>query len=565
MKLQSKVGLPLIIGLFVIVTFVMGYFYFSAADQFSQLAETNNKQLKEFQLHAAEKLFGATNAVLHKKIKMGNKRGLRMVLRKQHVEGVEEVSVINPAGEIKYSSQELFLGRQIKKDVMTDLIENKKKLTLWSPQGIEIYDPQIITRKCTGCHVHREWRGKEGNIGGVTYFRASTDAFVRIKNQNKAAIMRMTRSISTTIVLSLVAILAVSSMLIFFLVKRLVCKPLEKTIVMLEDIANGDGDLTKRLEIKSKDEIGTLARLFNQFVENLQTLIKKLASNAHEVHSSSLELTNISDSLIDDSRRTTTKVGGMAQAGNKMRTNMTTVAAAMEQAASNFNNIMSAVEQLTTTVNEIALTGEAARDKTNSAVQLADSTSSHVTNLGSSAQEIGKVVETITDISEQVNLLALNATIEAARAGESGKGFAVVANEIKDLAKQTSESTSEIKAKINDIQLSTGGTIERITRIVNVFSEVSQSVESIASAVEAHSKTTGEISKNLAQANRGIRDVNENVNDNTNVVSQVADDIEEVKNASDEISSSSSQVNQSAGHLAKLSELLAEMVGRFHY
>jgi methyl-accepting chemotaxis protein len=227
----------------------------------------------------------------------------------------------------------------------------------------------------------------------------------------------------------------------------MVLKPINQVVAGLKDIATGEGDLTKRLEIHSEDEIGALARWFNRFVENLQTMIKDLASNSSNMQSSSTELSEISRTMSAGSQRTTDKAIDVAEAGDQMRSNMTSVAAAMEQATTNLNMVVTAVEEMTATINEIAQTGESARQKTDAAVNLANSTSLQVNHLGDSANEIGKVVEAITEISDQVNLLALNATIEASRAGEAGKGFAVVANEIKELAKQTSESTSEIKKR----------------------------------------------------------------------------------------------------------------------
>jgi methyl-accepting chemotaxis protein len=343
----------------------------------------------------------------------------------------------------------------------------------------------------------------------------------------------------------------------------LVLRPINAVVTGLKDIATGDGDLTKRLEIKSKDEIGALAKWFNQFVGNLQSIIRDVASNADEMQSSSAELSQISNHMSGGSLKTSEKATGVAEAGDQMQANMTSVAAAMEQAATNLNMVVSAVDEMTATINEIAQTSESARVKTDTAVQLANATSDQVDELGRSAQKIGQVVETITDISEQVNLLALNATIEAARAGEAGKGFAVVANEIKELAKQTSDSTSEIKNRVSDIQSSTNGTVTRISDIVTAFGEVNELVGTIATAIEEQSVTTREISGNLTQANGGITDVNENVNNSTAMTTQVAEDIEDVKAAAGEMSNSSSQVNLNAEQLAKLSEQLASMVRRF--
>jgi methyl-accepting chemotaxis protein len=378
----------------------------------------------------------------------------------------------------------------------------------------------------------------------------------RIGNEAKSRMRSVLMIVGLVFGLVMLAVIGTLTLL-------MVLRPINVVLAGLKDIATGDGDLTKRLEIKSKDEIGALANWFNQFVGNLQSIIRDVASNADDMQSSSAELSQISNHMSDGSCQTSEKATSVAEAGDQMRANMNSVAAAMEQATTNLAMVVTAVEEMTATINEIAKNSENARGKTDAAVNLANETSNQVNELGQSAQEIGKVIETITDISEQVNLLALNATIEAARAGEAGKGFAVVANEIKELAKQTSDSTNEIKARVGDIQSSTNGTVTRISDIVSAFDEVNQLVGTIATSIEEQSVTTQEISGNLSQANGGITEVNKNVNNSTTVVSQVAENIEEVKTAANGMSDSSSQVNLNAEQLAKLSEQLASMVRRF--
>ncbi|WP_155323293.1 methyl-accepting chemotaxis protein [Desulfosarcina ovata] len=176
---------------------------------------------------------------------------------------------------------------------------------------------------------------------------------------------------------------------------------------------------------------------------------------------------------------------------------------------------------------------------------------------------MGKVTEAITEISEQTNLLALNATIEAARAGEAGKGFAVVANEIKDLAKQTSDATLDIKQQIEAIQGSTNGTIEAINQIGTVIDTVNEIVATIATAVEEQSISTKEIAENIAQISQGVGEVNENVAQSSSVAGEITQSIGEVNQSAGEMASSSSQVRLSAEDLSQLAEKLNIMVGRF--
>ena len=344
---------------------------------------------------------------------------------------------------------------------------------------------------------------------------------------------------------------------------RMVTSPVNKLNDIVKDIAEGEGDLTRRVDIQSKDEVGELAKWENLFLDKLQNIIKEISGNAETLNQSSTNLSELSGQMSSGADIMAGKSDTVATAAEEMSSNMTTVAAAIEQASTNVGMVATASEEMTGTINEIAQNSEKARSISGEAVSKARSASDLVRELGSAAQDIGKVTETITEISEQTNLLALNATIEAARAGDAGKGFAVVANEIKELARQTADATQEIKGKIEGIQGSTAGTVTEIGQITKVIDEVNEIVSTIATAVEEQSVTTKEIAGNIAQASQGIQEVTKNVAQSSTVAGEIAGDIAEVNQSSGEMSSSSSQVNLSAEELNRLAGQLKDMVGRF--
>jgi len=378
---------------------------------------------------------------------------------------------------------------------------------------------------------------------------------------NKEALKTYRNTLIT--LLSIIGLGLVAAIVLALMISRGITVPLSKAVAGLKDIAEGEGDLTRRLDIKNKDEVGELARWFNTFLDKLQDIIRVITKDSEVLNSSCDNISGLSGQMSDDIHNMSSKSDSVAAATEEMSTNMTSVAGTMEQAASNINVVATSTEEMTASVSEIARNSEKAREITNDAVNKAVGAFDKVGQLGKAAQDIGKVTEAITDISAQTNLLALNATIEAARAGEAGKGFSVVANEIKDLARQTAEATQEIKEKISGIQDSTSESVLEIEEISEVVKNVNEIVSTIASAVEEQSITTKEIAENIAQASQGINEVNENVAQSSKVSDKIAIDISEVSQAAGEMANSSSQVNLNAEELKKMARKLNEMMGRF--
>jgi methyl-accepting chemotaxis protein len=299
--------------------------------------------------------------------------------------------------------------------------------------------------------------------------------------------------------------------------------------------AVADGDLTRTVEVSSRDEIGQMAESLNAATESLRGTIAQLSTTSGLLSASSEELNGVSTRIAASATETS------AQASH--------VAAAAEQVSRNVQTVAAGSEQMGGSISEIAHNANVGARVASQAVRAAETTTQTVTKLGVSSAEIGSVVKVITTIAEQTNLLALNATIEAARAGEAGKGFAVVASEVKDLAQETARATEDISRRVEAIQSDTEGAVTAITEISEIIGRINDYQATIASAVEEQSATTSEMNRNVTEAATGSSEIAENI---TNIAA-----------AAEATSEAVGSSQRAAGELARMSEELQSTIARF--
>jgi methyl-accepting chemotaxis protein len=344
---------------------------------------------------------------------------------------------------------------------------------------------------------------------------------------------------------------------------RKLMNPIDETIRTLRDIAEGEGDLTRRLVQSTNDELGEMAKWFNAFADRIHDVVCTISSNAQLLASSSNQLSSTAEQLSNGVSESKQQSASVSAAAEEMSVNMKEVADSTDGMSQTIRAVAASVEEMNQTIREIARNAEKSASVAGQAANLVEVSNDKISNLGEAADEIGKVIEVIQDIAEQTNLLALNATIEAARAGEAGKGFAVVATEVKELAKQTAAATDDIRSRIEAMQASTSEAVDSIREISDVINNVNEVSRTIASAVEEQSITTRQISDNVGttasaaeSVARGVaetalasREITENITRVDGVLMQTAEGADESRNAG-----------------TRLSELAAEMnglIGRF--
>jgi len=377
------------------------------------------------------------------------------------------------------------------------------------------------------------------------------------------------------LIIGLVLVCLAASIFVGTIFSRKLTEPLSILEHHIHFIA--EGDLTKKLELKSKDELGRLAIVINTMINNLYQLVKEISQTAEQVAASSQELTSNAEQSAQSANRIAVSISNTEEGTRRQSLSVDNAVSVIEQ-------VSAGIQQLASSAREVAeMSGKsanAAKEGRNS-IEIAQSQMANigdvvnnsaqlVVKLGERSKEIGQIVDTISSIAGQTNLLALNAAIEAARAGEQGRGFSVVAEEVRKLAEQCQEAAKQIASLIGGIQTDTDkavlamneGTYE-VKRGNEVISETIIKFEEIVALVDKVSNTMQETTAAADQMASGSQQIVASVKDIDKISKEILGQAQTVAAATEEQTESTEQIVEGSQSLAKMSEDLQRAIQKF--
>ncbi|HFQ5063985.1 TPA: methyl-accepting chemotaxis protein [Vibrio vulnificus] len=354
--------------------------------------------------------------------------------------------------------------------------------------------------------------------------------------------------VDNVILIGLVAVV-ISVSFAYWVIQRFVMKPMRQIQVAMRDIAEGEGDLSRRINISSRDELGELAHSFNQFTSRIHNTIGEVVAATQSVRSDMHLILQSTQQISQFSHGQQQESHTVAAAVNEMQATSQSVSDSAGEAAHSSSLASEQVEQAQRTVQQTVESIEHLSDEIESATQVIHRLDSQVSNIAS-------VLDVIRGIADQTNLLALNAAIEAARAGEQGRGFAVVADEVRSLASRTSDSTGEIQAMIERLQQGAQEAVAVMSR------SVSSREETLHRASNA-TDSLGQIGASIVHMN----DMNSQIASAATQQSAVSADInlnvQNIADSSKQMVSMVAQVQQACEGLDEQCEQLDTLLGRF--
>lgn len=352
-----------------------------------------------------------------------------------------------------------------------------------------------------------------------------------------------------TVIFAVSVLVVLVALAIGLIVGRTVTAPLARVSDMMQEIAEGDGDLRQRLPEDGRDELAELGRRFNHFVIKIQNTIREVGSTTDQVASAAEELSRVANETRQSVQEQGSETDQIASAINEM-------AATIQQISGNANEVEGAASDADRMAKEGGETISSAQGSVNQLSEEMEATALSIDALAEKSNDIQQVLDVIHAVTEQTNLLALNAAIEAARAGEHGRGFSVVADEVRQLAKRSAESADQIREMIDGFVTESRASVERMNHS-------RQSSEATVERINHATTALNTIVTSITQIHDQVTQIATAAEQQSQVAEEINQNVVRIVDAAQRSDTGVTQTNEASHELARLGEHLRELVAQF--